>query len=466
MQKIFLSLFTLASAMHLAAQNGADSMANIRRSQYNLQKAQQNQYLEQTNSQTIHYNEKIDTSKLEKKTIRQEIDLPKALDVLIDMGGEVVITTWNENKIKLETTVLFEGPSELTDTQWMDKLGINMKVFGSTVKVKSKPNNGFRYLNSNGTITLTSASPVFSNIGTFSNGLKVSYQAVMLYIPAESLLEITSNYGRLKINDNIKTLSLNNTDGEITFANIEKLKLRGNRGSFNGGVIANADIELSHGRFSIKQIDKGELTSTYSTIEIESIKDVKLNSSSDEMEIDEAGSLYGIKKYGSLRINQLTGKLDLEGVNSDINLRHVRPSAQLVKITNRNADLRLPVNDLSHFLVDIRGSYNKIYSFFSDKATVDTLTAKEIESLKSATNMVASGNNAISITGGGTVTQSYKLSQSASSEKVFNITVSDYSSGGGGGRSNPYLKYVAKVGDGSSQLHYQIVCISCVIDFK
>jgi hypothetical protein len=79
---------------------------------------------------------------------------------------------------------------------------------------------------------------------------------------------------------------------------------------------------------------------------------------------------------------------------------------------------------------------------------------------------VASGNNAISITGGGTVTQSYKLSQSASSEKVFNITVSDYSSGGGGGRSNPYLKYMAKVGDGSSPLHYQIVCISCVIDFK
>jgi hypothetical protein len=31
---------------------------------------------------------------------------------------------------------------------------------------------------------------------------------------------------------------------------------------------------------------------------------------------------------------------------------------------------------------------------------------------------------------------------------------------------NPYLKYAAKVGPGNDQLKYQIICTSCVIDFK
>jgi len=408
---------------------------------------------------------KVDTSKLEKKAISQEIALPKALDVLIDMGGEVIINIWNENKVKLETTVQFEGPSELTDKEWLDKLGISMKLFGSTVRIKTTPNNGFRYLNSNGTITLTSASPVFSNTGSFLNGLKVSYHnPVILYIPAESILEIGSNYGRLKINNNIKNLTLTNTDGEITFSNVEKLKLRGNRGSISGGVVADADIELSHGRIALKQLNKGLLSSTYCTIEIETLKDVTLNSSSDEIEIDEAASLSGIKKYGNLRINQLVGKLDLQGVNSDINLRHVNPSAQLVKITNRNADLRLPVNDLSNFSVDIKGSYNKVYSFFSEKATIDTLTMQEIESVKSMTGLTASTGNTINITSGTTFGGASKVSQP--SGKVAEITVTGFATSGGGGRQNPYLKYTTKMGEGKSQLNYEIVCISCVIDFK
>lgn len=465
MQKIFLSLSLFVASLNLAAQNAGDSSIKIS-TQFDLQKTQNVTYIEQLGLQGAI--KKVDTSKLEKKTISQEIDLPKALDVLIDMGGEVVINTWSENIVKLETTVQFEGPSELTDKEWLDKMGISMKLFGSTVRIKTTPNNGFRYLNSNGTITLTSASPVFSNTGSFLNGKVSFHQPIMLYVPAESLLEIGSNYGRLKINSNIKNLALTNMDGEIAFGNVEKLKLRGNRGSITGGMVADADIELSHGRIALKQLSKGSLNSTYCAVEIEMVKDVSLNSSSDEIEIDEAVSLNGIKKYGSLRINQLTNKLDLQGINSDINLRHVNASAQLVKIINRNADLRLPVNDLSNFSVNIKGSYNKIYSFFSEKTIADTLTAQEIESVKSMTGIIASTGNTINITNGTAFSRTTKEGQPSGGNagKPVEITVTGYSAPNGGGRQNPYLKYTTKMGEGKSQLNYEIVCISCVIDFK
>ena len=414
---------------------------------------------------------KIDSLKLVKKTVTQEIALTKALDVLIDMSGELIINTWNENKMKIETTVQFEEPNELTDSQWLEKIGINMKIFGSTVRVKSKTNNGITYIAGNGIRTLYStsysSSPVFYNGGNYFNSQK---GPVTLYIPAESMLEIESKYGHLKINNNIKSLLLDNTDGEIEFANIEKLQIRGNRGSFNGGIVGDADVELSHARFALKQISKGIVTSNYTTIEIETLKDVKLNSSNDEIDIDNASSLYGIKNYGNLRINQLIGKLDLQGINSDIKLRHINSSAQLVKIVNRNADLRLSSGDLSNFSVDVKGSYNKIYSSFTENTTVDTLTAEEIEAVKTMTKALSPASavrdlsNEEKVLVGITGTTFSRYGGGGNANVVTPVTITGY--GIGGNKQNPYLKYFAKMGTGNVQLKYQIICTSCIIDFK
>lgn len=458
MKNIFLSI-GMATTVCALAQNPTQSTRPINRaSEWSKESALEAR--------------KIDSSKLVKKTITQEIALPKALDVLIDMSGELTINTWNENKIKIETTVQFEAPNEFTDTQWFDKLGINMKLFGGTVKVKSKPNNGITYVSGTGTKTIFSASPVFYNSGAYFNisgaYFNIQKQPVTLYIPAESILEIESKSGRLKIRNNIKSLLLDNSDGEIEFANIEKLQIRSNRGSFSGGIVAEADVELSYSRFSLKQLNKGLVTSNYSTIEIESLKDVKLSSSNDEIDIDNVSTLYGIKNYGNLRINELAGKLDLQGVNSDIKLRHINSSAQLIKIINRNADLRLSTNNLSNFSVDIKGSYNKVYSSFAENTTVDTLTAGEIESVKTLTNPATTVNP--TVRGFGTTNSQYTNAERAllaNIERVLPnnvVTISGY--GLGGNKQNPYLKYSAKIGTGNASLKYQVICTSCTIDFK
>jgi hypothetical protein len=445
MKNIFLSIAVAATAC-VSAQNPTQSTRPVNRAS-------------EWSKASAAEDKKIDSSKLVKKTVTQEIALPKALDVLIDMSGELIINTWNENKMKIETTVQFEGPNELTDSQWLEKIGINMKLFGSTVRVKTRANSGgVTFLTGNGTRTVYTTSYATSSL-FYNNGNYLNTQrgSVTLYIPAQSILEIESKNGRLKINNNIKSLLLDNTDGEIEFANIDRLQLRSNRGSFNGGIVGEADIELSHGRLSLKQINKGDVTSNYSTIEIETLKDVKLSSSTDEIDIDNASALYGIKNYGNLRINQLTGTLDLQGINSDIKLRHINPSVQLVKIVNRNADLRLPSGDLSNLSVDIKGSYNKIYSSFADKTTIDTLTNAEAELVKSMTN--------IATTAGPARTTGTTFNLYAGGGNVVNVPAAITGQVIGTSKQNPNLKYSAKIGTGNA-LKYEIICTSCVIDFK
>ncbi|MBO9684359.1 MAG: hypothetical protein J7502_17120, partial [Flavisolibacter sp.] len=377
----------------------------------------------------------------------------KPLDILIDMNSDLTINTWNESKIKIETSLQYQGDNELSDAEWLEKLGISMRMFGSTVRVKSKTNKAFTYIANGGERKVYTA-PVYSGDGrslTWEKG----YRPVTLYVPAESILEIEAEQGFLTIKSNIKRLSVTNNNCQVDVANVDRLQLRGKQGSFTGGIIGDGDIQILHGRLTLNELNEGNLTSSYSTIEIESIGNLKLSSSNDEIDIDNAVTLYGIKNFGNLRINQLTGKLDLQGINSDIKVRHINPSAQLIKLVNRNADLRLSANDLSNFSVDVKGSYNKIYSSFAEKTTVDTLPAKEADSLKTLMAAVPSGG--IITAASGTSLSTY----SANSNTV--ITVTGY--GLGGNKQSPNLKYSARIGTGN-QFKYQIICTTCIIDFK
>ena len=119
--------------------------------------------------------------------------------------------------------------------------------------------------------------------------------------------------------------------------------------------------------------------------------------------------------------------------------------------------MRLPVNELSNFSVDIKGSYNKVYSSFTEKATIDTLTAAETESVKSMTTSVPTAGPVVRTTG----TTSNLYAGGGNVVNVLAVTGQVV----GTSKQNPYLKYAAKIGTGNAP-KYEIICTSCVIDFK
>jgi hypothetical protein len=457
MKNILLSFTLIIALASTAQQRTGNTVTAVESAQKNNQQLQ----LQSQAIQQVYQGKEADTSKLLQKTVMHEIALLKPLDILIDMNSDLTINTWNENKIRIETSLQYRGDNELSDAEWLEKLGISMRMFGSTVRVKSKTNKAFTYITNGGERKVYTA-PVFSGDGrslTWEKG----YRPVTLYVPAESMLEIEAEQGFLTIKSNIKKLSLTNNNCQIDVVDVDRLELRGTQGSFNGGIITDGDIQITHSRLSLKQFNKGELTSSYSTIEIESLKDVKLNSSNDEIDIDNATTLYGTKDFGNLRINQLASRLDLNGVNSDIKLRHIATSAQLIKIVNKNADLRLSATDIPNFSVEIKGSYNTIYSPFSEDLKVDTLTSTEINGLRSTSRAVASTRSVITVTGRPfQKSNSDPIRSNTPIQTTENLTMQ----GSSQERYNPYLKYSAKIGEGSNPLNYQIICTSCIIDFK
>jgi hypothetical protein len=397
-------------------------------------------------SYTNNKEDTIDESRLIKKAISQEITLPRALDIIIDQRRNLSIKTWNENKVKIETTVQLETESQLTDEQWLEKLGINLKLFGSTVRLKSTAESFFPIPG----VTVTSGNVFrstprqWSNSGVYKGtgelrGTIKGDRLVTLYIPAQSALEIDNKNCVLKIEANIKSLIMENTYGNIDAMNIDKLYIRSTQGSFTAGTIADGDIE------------------------IETTGDLKLTSNNDEIDIDDAGSVSGLKNYGSLRINQLQKSLQIEGLNSDIKLRTINSSVDQIKIFNRNADLRLPIRELKDYMVEIKGSYNNLYAPFTDLLSSDTLTAAEMKEITEKTSLLNSKSAATrTVTGYGNYAGGGGISYSTPiTEKL--VTVLN-TSGPANNKNN--FKYTAKVGTGNKFTRFEIACASCVLDFK
>jgi hypothetical protein len=412
---------------------------------------------------------KIDTSRFVKRTVSQEINLSKPLDVLIDMSGDLTVKTWNDNKVKIETTLKVDERNEMTNDQLLEMIGVSVKEFGSTVRVKC--NNGLYYLMAGSNITQTLGA-ITASTG-IAYGVSKEKRMVIVYIPSQSAVEIECKYSHLVIQANLKSLVINNTNGQIDAGNIDRLQFRSKQGSLTAGVVRDGDITITHGRVSLKELNTGSFTGSYNTVEIEKVGDLVLGSNSDDIDIDISGSLTGVKNYGSLRINT-SGKVDLEGINSNIKLRNITAAAGLIRIINRNAELRLPVRDIKNYAIAVRGSFNRFYSSFTDKMTVDTLTAKEVseinakyETILQASKSIASSNlTGVTYSSGSNISAINVIGYgNRPSTRPGSITVTS-SATGSGSNVNNNLRYTLKTGDGASQTKFDVTCSNCTLDLK
>ncbi|HVZ26499.1 MAG TPA: hypothetical protein VG842_10610, partial [Sediminibacterium sp.] len=135
-----------------------------------------------------------------------------------------------------------------------------------------------------------------------------------------------------------------------------------------------------------------DIDSKSSTVEMASAAEATIRSTNDEYELEEVGTISGRKYYGNLRITKLNKSIDLEGANADIKIRRLAPEVSLVKINDRYADVRIPLNNIKNYAVDFKGSYSAVYADFEKiPLTVNNDVQPTITSVGKLTNITSLG---------------------------------------------------------------------------
>lgn len=377
---------------------------------------------------------------LKSKEVSQEISTSKSPDIYIDNSSRgILVKIWDQPKVKITTTVFYEGDGKLTDEEWFEKLNLSLRMLGSSVKIKSGSIGGGSYTTTSGTYAWsgggnTNGVAVFNgngqNIGTKSNIKRF----VTVYVPASSKIDIESKYADVQLSGAFNDANIDLTNGNLDAENINKLQLRSKYSNVTLDNVVTAEIDFINGRFTAKNIDDADIDTKYSTIEMGNVKKMVFRSTNDEYEMEEVGEIRGRKNYGNLRITKLNGSLELDGTNADVKVRNVGPNLSMVKIDNKYADIRLPLRNNKNYSINYAGSYSTVYGNF------EKMPLKEEPKAAS------------------------KVREDKLAEEIRSINRSVMRASGSDENSSS-TRFSALVGDGK-ELKINMNCQNCTVDFK
>jgi hypothetical protein len=345
----------------------------------------------------------LHASSQEAKLIEVADEMPCDAAATIFIGNiirRVTVLTTHENKVRLVTTVAYEGKSGYTNEEWLEKL--ELKVSGNAGNVNVKCGNMQPMFNWDDGSALSSPMPfskppprphrtpdlpqrrrpdnsltpngtvVFDNHGHWLYKKGNIRRNIIVYVPVGVKLDIDSRYAEIILDSNVRKVDARITNGSMTMKDADGLFLYNTYGSVYASNIGHAEVRLNHGWFHAKDISTLEINSQVSTVELGVLGQLKISSNDDQYEMDEAGVISGGKNYGSIRVNTLRTSLDLTGVNADIKVHNIEPGVSAVKIDGQYADLRLPVDNLKDYTVDFEGRGSNLYTPFERLYATDS----------------------------------------------------------------------------------------------
>jgi len=298
------------------------------------------------------------------KEIALEVNAGRGTDIRINNNNRSIeIKTWNEPKVKVVTTIYYEGDaSKLSDEEWFEKLSLSLKGVGNTVRIKTTTVSG------SGSYLVNGQSYNWSSSANGNYGNKKDSKRIVIFVPKENKLDIESIYGDVSVTDNLNKAVIDISNGDLELQDLTSLTLRSKYGNVNTGNIQTGELEFSNGHLSVKNVQELSLDTKYSTIDIETAEKLNLISTNDEYEIEEVGSLQAQKNYGNLRIVKLTKSLDIQGINAEVKVRNIMSSVTAIKFDDKYANLLLPLRNLKNYTINYIGPNSTVYGNFEKKA--------------------------------------------------------------------------------------------------
>ena len=312
-----------------------------------------------------------DLSEFKSKEVSVEVNAGRSADVYVqNTSRSLEIRTWDQPKVKVTTTIYYDGDaSQLSDAEWFEKLNLNVKSLGNSVRIKSGTvSGGGSYEIMGNTYSWSSGGAngvaIFNGNGESIGSKENAKRIVTIYLPKDNKLDIESKYADVSIADNLNKLTVDITNGNLDIQDVGSFTLRSKYGNVNMANAETAAIEFINGHFTAKEVGDIDLDTKYSTVDIASAKKIDLISTNDDYDIEEAGSITGQKNYGNLRISKLNKGIEMDGTNADIKIRSIAASVENIRLDNKYADIRLPLRNVKNYTINYIGAWSTVYGNF------------------------------------------------------------------------------------------------------
>ena len=301
------------------------------------------------------------------KTLNKEYTVNANAELVVDNSyGNVDIVTWNENRIVIEVVITTNGNDE---SKVEDKLKkINVEFSGNASRVSAKTTFGSRKNSS------------WSWWGKNNNiKMEVNYT---IKLPIGNSVDLNNDYGGISINELNGNARIDCDYGQL---NLGKLNAENNYLSFDYsknstiGYMRNGKISADYSSFLLEKVGDLELDADYTKSEVQEANTINYNNDYGKMIVGSVKDLVGSGDYIPLRINTLTGNLNVNTDYGSVTIERVTSSGGDITIDSEYARVKIGYDSGYNFdfIIDLT------YASFSGENGLEILKQSKNNSRKS-----------------------------------------------------------------------------------
>jgi hypothetical protein len=222
------------------------------------------------------------------KTIHREFaTTPTGMTALYNRFGKVSVNTWNENRVKIDITIVVNAGDQRNADKTFNRININFTNTAGYVKAETFIDNegSFNFLGSN------------NNCQDF----KINYQ---VWMPVGNQLDLRHKYGNAYVGNLNGFMMADIKYGDLRAETINNdAELIIGYGKANLAKVNNVKGQVSYGGIALGDANDVQIDSKYSELRFEKARNVRVTSKYDDLSLGTLDALRLQTKYANVRVN-------------------------------------------------------------------------------------------------------------------------------------------------------------------
>ncbi len=275
------------------------------------------------------------------KTIRKEFNVNADALLKIDNSyGNLVLSSWNEDRVVIEVHITVNGNNESRVDQKLEEITVEFDASASMVSAKTRFNKGngwnWRKNNVNMQIDYNIKLPVKSSVHLSNDYGNITLDRV------DGHAKISCDYGRLDLGE------LRGRNNQLSFDYTSNSRI----GYMNSG-----EIRADYSKFNLEQTGNLVLRADYTDARIGKMENLDYACDYGSLEVEEAGDVLGRGDYINVDLGTVHGNVDINADYGKIHIDHMAADGGDVSIATDYTGIKFGYAAGYHFDFEISTEY-------------------------------------------------------------------------------------------------------------
>ncbi len=250
--------------------------------------------------------------------------------------GNVFINGWDENSIKFEISVEVRGKNLDKAKDLLKRINPEFVSTSSQIVVKTE---------------ITEKNPSFFNkyikkIGPLNSEKSNSDINYTIYLPREAAVEVYNKYGDIIVSDWNGTLIADVEHGDLRItSDLADSKLSIKYGKLRANTLNKTAINAKDATISFEKSETLKLESDGSTMSLDEVGELDINSNKDDIEISSIDNVHGTIKYSQVTLMDIMSKVNLNLNLAELRLKKFGTSAPIVNVHQKSSEVYVNISE-------------------------------------------------------------------------------------------------------------------------